>query len=33
MTSVAEIKANVAAIMRSGDPEETRELLEQLNAV
>jgi phosphotransferase system enzyme I (PtsI) len=33
MTSVSEIPKLVAAVMRSGDPEETRELLDQLNAL
>jgi phosphotransferase system enzyme I (PtsI) len=33
MTSVSQIPKLVAAIMRSGDPEETRELLDQLNAL
>jgi hypothetical protein len=33
MTSVSEIPKLVASIMRSGDPEETRDLLDQLNAL
>ena len=33
MTDVSQIPQLVAAIMRSGDPEETRELLDQLNAL
>ena len=32
MTSVSQITEHVAAIMRSGDPDEIRERLEQLNA-
>jgi phosphotransferase system enzyme I (PtsI) len=33
MTSVSQITEHVAAIMRSGDPDEIRERLEQLNAL
>jgi phosphoenolpyruvate-protein phosphotransferase (PTS system enzyme I) len=32
MTSIANIRGRVAAVMRSGDPDETRRLLDELNA-